>query len=62
MVFRPFKGEVMFGRITEANETGITRMCFSSSFKSKVTNTHSVRTDFFEDVFVSFKELPENTL
>ncbi|KAI1456869.1 RNA polymerase III subunit Rpc25-domain-containing protein [Annulohypoxylon moriforme] len=45
LVFRPFKGEVMFGRITAADETGIT-----------------IRTDFFEDIFVPFKELPENTL
>ncbi|KAI2472151.1 RNA polymerase III subunit Rpc25-domain-containing protein [Annulohypoxylon bovei var. microspora] len=45
VVFRPFKGEVMFGRITKASAEGI-----------------QIRTDFFEDIFVEYKELPENTL
>ncbi|KAI1375588.1 RNA polymerase III subunit Rpc25-domain-containing protein [Hypoxylon crocopeplum] len=44
IVFRPFKGETMFGRITESTPEGI-----------------HIRTDFFEDIFVAFKELPENT-
>ncbi|KAI1386915.1 RNA polymerase III subunit Rpc25-domain-containing protein [Hypoxylon trugodes] len=44
IVFRPFKTETLFGRITEANQNGI-----------------SLRTDFFEDIYVEFKELPENT-
>ncbi|KAI1137931.1 RNA polymerase III subunit Rpc25-domain-containing protein [Hypoxylon sp. FL0543] len=44
IVFRPFKGETIFGRISEASSAGI-----------------SVRTDFFEDIHIDFKELPENT-
>ncbi|KAI0387328.1 RNA polymerase III subunit Rpc25-domain-containing protein [Hypomontagnella monticulosa] len=44
IVFRPFKGETMFGRISWADSDGI-----------------HIRTDFFEDIFVEYKELPENT-
>ncbi|KAI8958778.1 RNA polymerase III subunit Rpc25-domain-containing protein [Daldinia sp. FL1419] len=44
VVFRPFKGETIFGRISEASQEGI-----------------HIRTDFFEDIFVEYKELPENT-
>ncbi|KAI2783527.1 RNA polymerase III subunit Rpc25-domain-containing protein [Daldinia loculata] len=44
IVFRPFKGETMFGRISEASQDGI-----------------HIRTEFFEDIFVEYKELPENT-
>ncbi|KAI1467479.1 RNA polymerase III subunit Rpc25-domain-containing protein [Daldinia caldariorum] len=44
IVFRPFKGETIFGRISEATQDGI-----------------HIRTDFFEDIFVEYKELPENT-
>ncbi|ROT35595.1 DNA-directed RNA polymerase III subunit 22.9 kDa polypeptide [Sodiomyces alkalinus F11] len=42
IVFRPFKGEVMFGRIRSSTPSGI-----------------NVRTDFFDDIFVPFDELPE---
>ncbi|KAI1107648.1 RNA polymerase III subunit Rpc25-domain-containing protein [Jackrogersella minutella] len=45
IVFRPFKGETIFGRISHADEGGI-----------------QIRTDFFEDIYVDYKELPENTL
>ncbi|KAI0009483.1 RNA polymerase III subunit Rpc25-domain-containing protein [Xylariaceae sp. FL0662B] len=44
IVFRPFKGETMFGRITSADKDGI-----------------HIRTDFFEDIIVPYKELPDNT-
>ncbi|KAI0846889.1 RNA polymerase III subunit Rpc25-domain-containing protein [Daldinia vernicosa] len=44
IVFRPFKGETIFGRISEASPDGI-----------------HIRTEFFEDIFVEYKELPENT-
>ncbi|OTB06553.1 hypothetical protein M426DRAFT_112426 [Hypoxylon sp. CI-4A] len=44
LVFRPFKGETLFGRITEASKDGI-----------------KLRTDFFEEIFVEYKELPEDT-
>ncbi|GAP82922.2 putative DNA-directed RNA polymerase III subunit RPC8 [Rosellinia necatrix] len=44
VVFRPFKGETLFGRISSANEEGI-----------------QIRTDFFEEITVSYKELPEST-
>ncbi|KAI6087030.1 RNA polymerase III subunit Rpc25-domain-containing protein [Hypoxylon rubiginosum] len=42
IVFRPFKGETIFGKISDATQDGIT-----------------IRTDFFEDIFVDYKELPE---
>lgn len=44
IVFRPFKGEVMIGRIRSSTPAGI-----------------NVRTDFFEDIFVPFDELPSET-
>ncbi|KAI2609815.1 RNA polymerase III subunit Rpc25-domain-containing protein [Hypoxylon fragiforme] len=44
IVFRPFKGETLFGRISSSNNTGI-----------------NIRTEFFEDIFIPFTELPENT-
>lgn len=42
IVFRPFKGETIFGKISIATPEGL-----------------NIRTDFFEDIFVSYKELPE---
>ncbi|KAL6414650.1 DNA-directed rna polymerase III 25 kD polypeptide [Ilyonectria robusta] len=42
VVFRPFKGEVMLGRIRSSTPAGI-----------------NLRTDFFDDIFVPFEELPE---
>ncbi|KAH8708123.1 DNA-directed RNA polymerase III subunit RPC8 [Beauveria bassiana] len=41
IVFRPFKGEVIIGRIRSSTPAGI-----------------NVRTDFFDDIFVPFEELP----
>ncbi|KAK8056274.1 RNA polymerase III subunit Rpc25 [Apiospora rasikravindrae] len=43
IVFRPFKGETILGRISSATPEGI-----------------NIRTDFFEEIFVSYKELPES--
>jgi DNA-directed RNA polymerase III subunit RPC8 len=42
VVFRPFKGEVMLGRIRSSTPAGI-----------------NLRTDFFDDIFIPFEELPE---
>ncbi|KAK1688386.1 RNA polymerase III subunit Rpc25 [Colletotrichum godetiae] len=42
IVFRPFKGEVMIGRIRSSTPAGI-----------------NLRTDFFDDIFIPFDELPE---
>ncbi|EHA53627.1 DNA-directed RNA polymerase III polypeptide [Pyricularia oryzae 70-15] len=42
VIFRPFKGEVLFGRISRCVKDGI-----------------HLRTDFFDDIFVPFDELPE---
>ncbi|KAI1633385.1 RNA polymerase III subunit Rpc25-domain-containing protein [Biscogniauxia mediterranea] len=44
IVFRPFKGETLFGKISNATQEGL-----------------SIHTKFFDDIFVSYKELPENT-
>ncbi|KAI1166574.1 RNA polymerase III subunit Rpc25-domain-containing protein [Nemania serpens] len=44
IVFRPFKGEILFGKISYADEEGL-----------------KIRTEFFEEIAVSYKELPENT-
>ncbi len=68
IVFRPFKGETLFGRISSSNNTGINSMCLPglplrSKFEkiSSLTRPHPVRTEFFEDIFIPFTELPENT-
>ncbi|KAJ9156998.1 RNA polymerase III subunit Rpc25 [Coniochaeta hoffmannii] len=42
VVFRPFKNEVLQGRITSCTQDGI-----------------NIRTDFFDDIFVPFTELPD---
>ncbi|KAL8387562.1 hypothetical protein RB599_002666 [Gaeumannomyces hyphopodioides] len=42
VVFRPFKGEVLFARISRCVKDGI-----------------HLRTDFFDDIFIPFDELPE---
>ncbi|KAF4462780.1 dna-directed rna polymerase iii subunit rpc8 [Fusarium albosuccineum] len=42
VVFRPFKGEVMIGKIRSSTPAGI-----------------NLRTEFFDDIFVPFEELPE---
>lgn len=42
VVFRPFKGEVMLGRIRSSTPAGI-----------------NLRTDFFDDIFIPFEELPQ---
>ncbi|KAI0144652.1 RNA polymerase III subunit Rpc25 [Xylariaceae sp. FL1272] len=44
IVFRPFKHEVLFGRISSASPDGI-----------------HIRTDFFEEIFIHHKELPEGS-
>ncbi|EMR72369.1 hypothetical protein MGN70_002955 [Eutypa lata] len=44
IVFRPFKGETILGKISSATPDGI-----------------HIRTDFFEEIFIPYKELPENT-
>ncbi|KAF3016244.1 hypothetical protein G7054_g14098 [Neopestalotiopsis clavispora] len=42
IVFRPFKGETLLGKISSATPDGL-----------------NIRTDFFEEIFVSYKELPD---
>ena len=82
VVFRPFKGEVLLGRITSGTQGGITSKpggscaclpaCltpfpFSPSppggppavIISDFNTPLVVRTDFFNDIFVPFTELPE---
>ncbi|KAI0197621.1 RNA polymerase III subunit Rpc25 [Astrocystis sublimbata] len=44
LVFRPFKSEILFGKITKADADGL-----------------KIRTDFFEEIFVPYTELPPNT-
>ncbi|KAI0022321.1 RNA polymerase III subunit Rpc25 [Xylariomycetidae sp. FL0641] len=44
IVFRPFKGETLFGKISSATPDGL-----------------HIRTEFFEEIFVPYKELPEDT-
>lgn len=69
MVFRPFKGETLLGKISSATPDGIhgkpstkIRSCeiTGSCDKSNIV-ARQVRTEFFEEIFVPYKELPENT-
>ena len=64
MVFRPFKGEVIFARINDSSAAGIQRTshriltCLAYTW-NLMTDTPTVRTDFFYDIFVPCDELPE---
>ena len=81
IVFRPFKGETILGKISSATPEGIHSMLFPLSFGNRsppstfsgllesgrksylLTSSPAcpVRTEFFEEIFVPYKELPENT-
>ncbi|KAI8633469.1 RNA polymerase III subunit Rpc25 [Xylariaceae sp. FL1651] len=66
IVFRPFKGEILFGKISSATPDGLhSKIAFSitnTPFRSSESLTRQkVRTEFFEEITVSYKELPENT-
>ncbi|KAK7951444.1 RNA polymerase III subunit Rpc25 [Apiospora aurea] len=65
IVFRPFKGETILGRISSATPEGINSKSTpapptAASFELRPPDYHVVRTDFFEEIFVSYKELPES--
>lgn len=62
VVFRPFKGEVLQGRITSCTQDGINSMCaliFACLEILANSAVAPVRTDFFDDIFVPFTELPD---
>lgn len=80
IVFRPFKGETILGKISSATPEGIHSMfilflgtarpftsfsvLLESGRKSYLLTSSpacAVRTEFFEEIFVPYKELPENT-
>jgi DNA-directed RNA polymerase III subunit RPC8 len=42
IVFRPFKGEVLLGKIRSSTVNGI-----------------NVRTEFFDEIFIPYSELPQ---
>ena len=68
-MFRPFKGETILGKISSATPEGIHSTCGGLLDMRFITWPPSltdhlcdlVRTDFFEEIFVPYKELPENT-
>ncbi len=69
IVFRPFKGEVILARITSATQDGINRQSPLENPLSRGTRQGAsmltraaVRTDFFDDIFVPFTELPDEAV
>ncbi len=57
IVFRPFKGEIITGRISSCTEQGIRGMfiCFSGPLDSNLAangKPHPVSVDFFSDIHV----------
>jgi len=67
MVFRPFKGETLLGKISSATPEGIHGTSFPFALRTNcrarqaINTLYIVRTEFFEEIFVPYKELPENT-
>jgi DNA-directed RNA polymerase III subunit RPC8 len=61
VVFRPFKGEVMLGRIRSCKPEGIHRGSTVTVAVMLLADVSSgiVRTDFFDEIFVPCEELPE---
>lgn len=53
IVFRPFKGEILQGRISQNSEYGIRSMLslFAIAY-GHTCSCHAVSMDFFDDVFV----------
>jgi DNA-directed RNA polymerase III subunit RPC8 len=64
IVFRPFKGEVILARITSATQDGINRQPPINPLTPSHPADHItvVRTDFFDDIFVPFNELPDEAV
>ncbi|KAK9418115.1 putative DNA-directed RNA polymerase subunit [Seiridium unicorne] len=62
IVFRPFKGETLLGKISSATPEGLNSKAPQqpSLMRPRADYGETVRTDFFEEIFVSYKELPEN--
>ncbi len=56
MVFRPFKGEIIVGKISSASEAGMKSQCRIPT-PDKNADSGTVRLDFFEDILV-----PENMM
>jgi DNA-directed RNA polymerase III subunit RPC8 len=63
VVFRPFKGEVIAARIADQSPEGINRQFSASTLQSslELTSLSTVVTDFFDDIFVPWTELPEGS-
>ena len=60
VVFRPFKDEVLLGRISSAKEDGIrSKSIFFHQSLSLLTV--AVRTQFFDEIFVPADKLPEGS-
>lgn len=61
VVFRPHKGEVITARIVDQSPEGINREFPLPNLvlHTTVLTTSVVATDFFDDIFVPWTELPE---
>lgn len=60
-MFRPFKGEVIVGRVTKCTPEGIHSTLPYAPFAVHHLTLFSVRTDFFDNIFVEAEELPEGS-
>ncbi len=64
IVFRPFKHEVITGRISSATEAGIRSMTLYSSLDTLLAYiklTPLVRTPFFDEIHVPVDKLPQGS-
>lgn len=62
IVFRPFKGETLLGKISSAGPEGL-NSTLPTRYETicDVADRYIVRTDFFEEIFVPYKELPDGS-
>jgi DNA-directed RNA polymerase III subunit RPC8 len=51
VVFRPFKGEILLGKISSASQHGI-KSTLQPYSQCLVSDNITVRLDFFDDIFV----------
>lgn len=60
IVFRPFKGEIMLGKISSGTEHGIKGM-FELPFQCCITNNPTVGLEFFNDILIPPQMLMDNS-
>jgi hypothetical protein len=64
VVFRPFSGEVILGKVKSSDEDGIRRMFSCGFYSSLLTYPHNlllVSVGFFDDIYIPLSYLPTPT-